>query len=55
MVERIMNIDIKFIKENEGGIIGMILILFLIVMTCYALFLIPVQLRLHWTNPHLLV
>jgi peptide/nickel transport system permease protein len=51
MVERIMNIDIKFIKENEGGIIGIILILFLAGMTCYALFLIPAQLRLHWADP----
>jgi len=51
MVKRIMQINNKFIKENEGGIIGIILILFLIGMTFYALFLIPTQLRLHWNDP----
>ncbi len=43
--------NFKLIKENKGGFIGCLLLLFLIVMTSYTLFLIPSQSRLQWTNP----
>ncbi len=41
----------RFIKENKGGFIGGLLLLFLILMTCYTLFFIPTQSRLHWNDP----
>jgi peptide/nickel transport system permease protein len=41
----------KILKENKGGVLGGVLLLFLIMMTCYTLFLIPAQSRLQWTNP----
>ncbi|MER5174511.1 MAG: ABC transporter permease [Candidatus Nitrosocosmicus sp.] len=43
--------NLKLIQENKGGFIGGLLLLFLIVMTCYTIFLIPTQSRLQWTNP----
>ncbi len=43
--------NIKLIQENKGGVLGGLLLLFLIMMTCYTLFLIPAQSRLQWTNP----
>jgi peptide/nickel transport system permease protein len=41
----------RLIKENKGGFIGSLLLLFLILMTCYTLFFIPAQSRLHWNDP----
>ena len=43
--------NIKIIKENKGGFIGVLLIFLLLVMTFYTLFLIPSQTRLQWNNP----
>lgn len=41
----------RLIKENKGGFIGSLLLVFLILMTCYTLFFIPHQSRLHWNDP----
>jgi peptide/nickel transport system permease protein len=41
----------QLIRENKGGFIGSLLLVFLILMTCYALFFIPTQSRLHWNDP----
>jgi peptide/nickel transport system permease protein len=43
--------NFKLLQENKGGVFGGVLLLFLIIMTCYTLFLIPTQSRLQWTNP----
>src|SRR5919107_183542 len=39
------------IKENKTGFIGSLLVLVVLVMTFYALFIIPSQTRLQWNNP----
>jgi peptide/nickel transport system permease protein len=41
----------RLATENKGGFIGILLLLFLITMTCYTLFFIPAQSRLHWNDP----
>jgi peptide/nickel transport system permease protein len=41
----------RLIKENKGGFVGGLLLLFLILMACYTLFFIPEQSRLHWNDP----
>jgi peptide/nickel transport system permease protein len=41
----------RLATENKGGFIGSLLLLFLILMTCYTLFFIPTQSRLHWNDP----
>ena len=48
MLMMLSNINLR---ENKGGFIGSLLLVFLILMTCYALFFIPSQSRLHWNNP----
>ena len=42
---------IRLIKENKGGFIGTLLLLFLMIMTIYALFFISTQSRLQWNDP----
>ena len=46
-----MLFNVKIIKENKAGFIGILLVLVLLVMTFYALFFIPSQTRLQWNNP----
>ena len=42
---------IKLVKENKGGFIGAIMLFFLLMMTCYALFFVSTQSRLQWNDP----